>query len=125
MSNSRNYHLLFSCLYRSLVARLSFVLATCVFVLALCSSAAAQKVSTPRERSSLNEGWRFQKGDPSNAEGQLAYEKIKAWMIATGNEFVMNPDAAKPSRPEGSLGANISYAQRDFDDRGWRLLNLP
>ena len=111
MSNSRNYHLLFSCLYRSLVARLPFVLATCVFVLALCSSAAAQKVSTARDRSSLNAGWRFQKGDSPNAEGQLAYEKIKAWMIATGNEFVMNPDAAKPSRPEGSLGANIFGAK--------------
>ncbi len=78
-----------------------------------------------RERISLNANWRFQKGDPPGTEGRLAYERIKDWVAATGNEFVLTSGAKKPSRPAGDLGEDISYTQRNFDDRGWRQLNLP
>src|SRR5262249_8161380 len=78
-----------------------------------------------RERLLFNTDWRFQKGDPAGAEGRLEYQKIKDWITATGNEFVLNPGAAKPNRPTGNLGSDISYAQRDLDDRAWRQLNLP
>jgi len=78
-----------------------------------------------RERLSLNSGWRFQKGDPAGADGRLAYEKVKAWVVATGNEFVHNQDAAKPARPVESLGADIPYTKREFDDHTWRKLDLP
>ena len=88
-------------------------------------SIAAQTTKTPRERLSLNADWRFQKGDPAGTDGQLAYEKIKPWVIASSNDFYMNPNGPRPSRPEGNLGDNVAYAQRDFDDRGWRQLNLP
>jgi beta-galactosidase len=70
-----------------------------------------------------NADWRFQKSDSSGTEGQLAYEKIRPWVIATGNEFL--PQAPKPARPAGNLGDTIAYAQKGFDDRGWRQLNLP
>ncbi len=85
------------------------------------SSATAQRLT--RERLSFNADWRFQKGDPSGTEGQLAYERSKPWMIATGNEFVVA--AGKPQRPEGNLGSDILYAPSAFDDRGWRQLDLP
>ena len=78
-----------------------------------------------RERISFNADWRFQKGDSPGSEGQLAYEKIKDWITASGNEFNLSPDAKKPERPAGNLGADITYAQRDFDDGNWRQLNLP
>ena len=78
-----------------------------------------------RERISLNADWRFEKGDPKEANGQLEYQKIKDWIKATGNEFILNSDATRQTRPAGNLGAEISYAQRGFDDRGWRQLNLP
>ena len=78
-----------------------------------------------RERISLNANWRFQKGDPPGTEGRLAYERIKDWVAATGNELVLTSGAKKPSRPAGDLGEDISYTQRNFDDRGWRQLNLP
>lgn len=94
-------------------------------LLLIAFSAAAQVTRAPRERMSFNADWRFQKGDPAGAEGQLAYESIKGWVTATGNEFVANAGAAKPARPAGNLGADIPYAQRGFDDRGWRQLNLP
>jgi beta-galactosidase len=80
---------------------------------------------SPRERISLDAGWRFQKGDPAGAEGQLAYQKIKNWVTATGNEFALGPDAVKGTRPEGNLGADVPYTQPGFDDTGWRSLNLP
>src|SRR5216684_5026675 len=78
-----------------------------------------------RERISLNANWRFQKGDPPGTEGRLAYERIKDWVAATGNELVLTSGAKKPSRPAGDLGEDISYTRRNFDDRGWRQLNLP
>lgn len=125
MSNSRDHcHFFARSRLRSRGARSGSLLAVCILVLVLQPPPALGSGS-PRARISLNAAWRFHKGDPANAQGQLAYEKIKAWVIATGNEFVTSPDAAKPARPEGNPGANISYAQRDFVDRGWRQVNLP
>src|SRR5262245_57732129 len=98
-----------------------------IVVCALLPTALAQAAepAPARERLSFNADWRFQKGDPAGAEGQLEYQKIKDWITATGNEFVLNPDATKPNRPASALGAEIAYAQRNFDDRAWRRLNLP
>ncbi|HEY6187585.1 MAG TPA: beta-galactosidase GalB [Pyrinomonadaceae bacterium] len=96
-----------------------------VQVLLANPSAARTVVAVPRERLSLNSDWRFQKGDPAEAEGELAYEKIKEWVKATGNEFVLSPGAARPVRPAGNLGEGISYTRREFDDGGWRQLSLP
>ena len=87
-------------------------------------SAGAAAESSPRERISFDADWRFQKGDPAGAGDQLAYGKIKAWLIATGNDLLSAP-AAKPLRPEGNLGGDIPYAQPGFDDSGWRKLDLP
>ena len=81
--------------------------------------------SSVRERLSFNADWRFKKDDPVGTEGRLSYEKVKDWVTATGSEFVTNPEASKRSRPQGSLGENVSYTQREFDDHGWRKLNLP
>src|SRR5436305_2368196 len=78
-----------------------------------------------RERISIDADWRFQKGDPSGAEGRLAYEKIKDWVTATGNEFVMGASAVEQKRPTGNLGDDISYTRSNFDDSNWRQLNLP
>ncbi len=77
-----------------------------------------------RQRTSLNADWRFKKDDPSGSEGLLGYERVKDWVNATGNEFVAQAGAKKP-RPAANLGETVPYTQRDFDDRGWRQLNLP
>ena len=76
-----------------------------------------------RERLSFNAAWRFQKGDPAGTEGQLAYDKVKPWVIATGNEF--RSRAATPAPVPGNPGNDIPYAQPSFDDHTWRQLNLP
>ena len=92
---------------------ISFLLAAS-FLLSL----SAQSAVLPRERISLDSDWRFQKGDPAGTDGQLDYAKIKSWIVATGNEFLMYAGAATPARPEGNPGANVTYAQRDFNDQG-------
>lgn len=99
-----------------------FLQAVCLIVLGSCLAFAQQ---TPRERTSLNADWRFQKGDPAGADNRLAYDKIKNWVTATGNEFVSPTGAQKAARPAGNPGEDISYTQRNFDDRSWRQLDLP
>jgi beta-galactosidase len=88
-------------------------------------SVTAQNSKTPRERLSLNADWRFQKGDPPGTEGQLAYEKIKSSFTATGREFAAAGEPMKLTPTEGKLVENVPYLRREFDDRGWRQLNLP
>ncbi len=75
------------------------------------------------ERFSFNSGWRFIQGDPAGAEGKLDYATLKPWLIAGGAELSVLTPSPKP--PEGSPGADISYAQPAFDDSSWRKLNLP
>ena len=86
--------------------------------------ACAQNI-TARERLSFNADWRFQKDDPPGTDGQLAYEKIKNWVTATGNEFAIDDGAIERARPADNLGGNVPHTQRSFDDRSWRKLNLP
>src|ERR1035441_9496221 len=90
------------------------------------STAFAAGPASPRERISLDAGWRFAKDDPADAAGQLAYTNIQDWVEATGMEFTTNADLAAKKKPEGNPGGgDISYAQSGFDDSQWRLLNLP
>jgi beta-galactosidase len=84
-------------------------------------AATAQPIS-PGEHASLDAGWRFVKGDPADAQGKLDYSAIKDWVAATGSGFTSN---AASIRPPGEPGGGVSYAGSDFNDRQWRLLNLP
>jgi beta-galactosidase len=78
----------------------------------------------PRERISLNSGWRFIKQDsPDVATNQLSYSAIRNWLLPTGNGFSTNAPAMRPDGEPG--GASYAFAQSDFDDNGWRGLNLP
>jgi beta-galactosidase len=85
----------------------------------------AETVS-PRERLSLDAGWRFSPGDPDDAAGKLAYTNIQDWVEATGAEFTTNTVLAAKKKPEENPGGGtVSYAQNDFNDSQWRRLNLP
>ena len=85
----------------------------------------AQGQAAPgRERHSMNEAWQFQKDDPAGSEGLLSYEKVKDWVAASGNELTADASAWRV-RPPGNIGGNVSYTQRNFDDHGWRRLDLP
>jgi beta-galactosidase len=82
----------------------------------------AATTDSPRERISLDAGWRFIKADAPEAGTNLNYAVIRDWILPTGNPFTTNAPAV---RPEGQPATGISFTHPDFDDSQWRLLNLP
>ena len=118
------------------------------------TEASTSGANPPRERISLDQGWRFQKGDPAGNAVSLLYDTrtkvketidggpadaqakelatvtapaqtvIKAWILPTGNAFIKDP-ARRFVRPKGNWGGDVAYVQRDFDDRVWQAVNLP
>ena len=94
---------------------------------------------SPRERISINDDWRFIKGDPANGSTSMfcnvwdseAKDKTNAplpaveqWVLPTGDEFI-NDAAKRYVRPGENFGDGIAYIQPDFDDSSWQQINLP
>jgi beta-galactosidase len=92
-------------------------------VVPLLFAANVRAQTTPRQRTPFNADWRFQKDDPEDAGGKLAYTNLRDWLIPTSNPFVRT--GIKPTRPAGNPGGDVSYVQPNYDDNGWRRLNLP
>lgn len=84
-----------------------------------CTNTTAE---TSMRRQSLNSNWKFTKDDPPGADGNLAYSKVKEWVLPTGNDFHKTSAATRPS---GNLGEDVEYTHADFDDSKWCSLNLP
>jgi beta-galactosidase len=109
----------------------------------------------PRERLLIDDSWRFTNGDPTNVNLQnLLYDArpvpkgddqrerpaeathdaatvstttnpvLKPWILPSGNPFLKDP-AKRCPRPEGNPGGDIAYVKGNFDDSGWRTVNLP
>ncbi|NBT79223.1 MAG: DUF4982 domain-containing protein [Betaproteobacteria bacterium] len=74
------------------------------FLLLVQTVLSAIASDTPRERISLDAGWRFTKGDSPDTGTNLEHAAI---------------------RPEKEAAGAFSFAQPDFNDSQWRLLNLP
>jgi beta-galactosidase len=123
----------------------------------LCLMAAANAASSPdhpRQRQSINEGWRFRLGDPDGFSAQLQYDVrpeirqsadgkvadarpdeaeklqrpasglLKPWILPSGNAFVADP-AQRTARPAGEPALALPLLQAGFDDRAWRTVTLP
>ncbi|WP_454828053.1 beta-galactosidase GalB [Pseudoxanthomonas wuyuanensis] len=119
------------------------------------TSAMRERAATsPRERLSVNEGWRFRKGDPENLSAVLDYDlrpevtesadgkdadarpeaaaqvaarrqtMLKPWILPTGNALIRDP-AHRHARPDGNPGGDVAFVQADFDDSGWQRVELP
>lgn len=108
----------------------------------------------PRERISINEGWRFHLGDPEGASAKLLYDVrpeitesaegraadarpeeaakvanrsndvLKPWILPTGNAFIQDP-ARRHRRPDGHPGSDVAFVRSSFDDSRWREVTLP
>lgn len=124
-------------------------------VLLLCTSqvSAAPAADTPRERLSLNTGWRFHRGDPAgvtgldydvrpkverSADGKDADARpdeavkadapagavLKPWILPTANPLIADP-AKRHARPPGHPGSDVPFVQAGFDDGTWQRVTLP
>jgi beta-galactosidase len=96
-----------------------------------------------RERISIDEDWRFIKGDPADQTANLTLLQVRTsgrgatatdpavndalwpYILATSNDFIKDP-AKKIARPDAPFAtAGIPYAAPAFNDNAWRLLDLP
>ena len=82
---------------------------------------------SPRQRTLMDNNWRFIKDDPADAAGQFDDKEVKTPLEMTGQDL---QDAAQSQQPlpdpmQGNPGESVSYAQPGFDDGSWRQLNLP
>src|SRR5688572_26919393 len=78
----------------------------------------------PRERALFTSDYRFFRGHAPDAGARLSYAALREWVLATGTGLI-NAGVAKPARPPGNPGADVSFVQPDFDDSAWRKLDLP
>ena len=72
-------------------------------------------------RQLISADWRFTLGDAPDAGGTLDYAKVKAAVMATGQD----PAPSPKSPPDLHPGETVSYVRPTFDDHGWRTLDLP
>ncbi|KAK5655152.1 hypothetical protein OQA88_6051 [Cercophora sp. LCS_1] len=75
----------------------------------------------PRQRLSLNEGWKFQRSASSN-DG-VSYNQMKPWILPAAADYIN--DASKRARRPAEQPSAVSLAQATFDDNSWETLDLP
>ncbi|MEO6279830.1 beta-galactosidase GalB [Roseateles sp.] len=93
--------------------------------LPLLAALLALSISPPaqaRERLDWSAGWRFTQGDPAGAP-VIPAQDFKPWLLATAAPLLAAVPPAPPAGP--APGEALAYARPEFDDAGWRLLNLP
>jgi len=104
--------------------RLTGALLALLTTLHAADTPAAATPAPARERVSFNSDWRFIKGDQPAVGESLVYERIKDWVLPTGDDLLLYA-AARRVRPDGSPGGTVAYARPDFNDSAWRPVTLP
>src|SRR5689334_9920131 len=93
---------------------------------ALLQSGHAVAAESPRQRISINDDWRFIKGDPQGVKTNLTYPTafsagrggtrpdptsgIAAYVLPTGNWLIADP-SKRYKRPEGNFAQDVAYVQ--------------
>ncbi|MBX3738802.1 MAG: DUF4982 domain-containing protein [Candidatus Didemnitutus sp.] len=96
-----------------------------VFLLvALVAAGVVLRAEEGRERVSFNAGWKFFHGDDPDAGESLAYERMKAWMLPTG-EHLLNYAPPRAALPPPRSGWWLNFPKPEFDDSAWRTLDVP
>lgn len=87
-----------------------------------------------RQRSSLNEGWRFLR--TTTHSDQVIYDQrpdipaqsgikvLKSWILPSAKPFIKDP-AKRHQRPTGNAGGDVPFAQIGFNDSAWAAVRLP
>lgn len=131
--------------------RTDFFFSLGLLLVTFCFLPFASEAQNSRQRISINNDWRFIKGDPPDAKG-IFYDVrprvanrndnivadtranqtntvasdsgLKKWILPSANDFIK--DASKHyQRPEGNPGSNVSFVQDNFDDSKWERISLP
>lgn len=77
-----------------------------------------------RERLSFDAGWRFTRGDSPGVGESLAYERVREWLLPTG-DHLLNYRPARADRPGAGGPGRPDFAQPGCNDSTWRQLDLP
>ncbi len=85
----------------------------------------ADSVAPPREILPFDAGWRFHRHDPETVGSDLGRESLRPWLLPQTNAFTTYSPAPH-QRPAGAEpGANLACVNPNYDDSGWRSLDLP
>ncbi|MGD1031874.1 MAG: beta-galactosidase GalB [Opitutaceae bacterium] len=83
----------------------------------------ARAADSPRERISIDSGWRFSKAGFVAAEGAFGDPALQGAVLGTRDSFLERSDsmgAGERPAPDGG-----PRSRPDFDDSGWRSVDLP
>ena len=92
-----------------------------------------EKLTTGRERISLNDDWRFWRSEKNpdgitydnrtdTPQGNVTY--LRPWILPNANEFI--PDESKHYQiPSSAPNVSIPYVASTFDDGAWEAVTLP
>jgi beta-galactosidase len=85
-----------------------------------------------RDRISLDANWTFQLGDPSDVTTNVTYypeisdlAKLDAGEVGAGNNTESYMESIRVDIFATHAGENVSFVQTNYNDSGWRQLNLP
>src|SRR5690606_9629741 len=118
-----------------------------------CNKETKTNLNKPRERLSINDGWKFMKYESSEDADDLFYDirpdivnandskeadtpateaekletskkALKSYILPTANAFIKDP-SKHYKRPEGNPGIDFPFVQATFEDSSWEDVNLP
>lgn len=82
--------------------------------------------NSPHERLLMDFGWNFHLGDALDAGTNLDYPEVQNLAKTRVGEIGKEGELANLSDAvSNNLGGDISFVQSDFNDSGWRPLDLP
>ena len=105
---------------RSLVAKQRFIVA------ALVAANVVVAAPSPREKASLDFGWRFHPGDAPEAGAKFDYPEVTDLAKTRVDEVGKEGSLADVTEAAAkNIGSDVPFVRPDFDDHGWRQLDLP
>jgi beta-galactosidase len=103
---------------------LRFILIAIAFAVSV-SILPAQDEPSPRERLLFDFGWKFHLGDAPDARDKFNYPEVADLSKTRLEQIGQEGEANVPDPVATNLGGDVSFVQSDFDDSGWRALDLP
>ncbi len=97
------------------------------FTVLVCLGSATWGADEGRERLLMDRGWRFELGDAKDAGSQFDYFETPRLHKALPNDSQLEQKLAttRIAVEVVNAGADVSFVQANFDDSGWRKLDLP